>query len=406
MWTGGGAALVGAVSAIAAVALLWLPASGGSGNAASAIRAGVLTFLAALHGGVTVDGLPADFVPLGMTIAVAAIGWRAGSGLADAAEQLGEQRAAVLVRAGVLQAVTFAAACGFAARFATLGSSQVSPFAATVAGLLLFGVSGAVAFARASALREVAAGWLPQWIGPALRAAAAALAVYLAAGALLLGAALVLHHQRVEALSREVGGGWSGVPILLLGALAAPNAAVAGAAYLAGPGFALGSGSAVSLGSTVHGTLPAFPLLGAVPTGPADVATWLLAGLTPFVAGACAARVAAAGVSGDLRSSLRTAGVAALFVAVAGFVLAWQAGGSIGSGRLSAFGASPWKFGLTTAGAVGAVAIGALAALAALEWWRAGRATKDERRPVLTAVHAGVDEPDSDDGTEAGVLAG
>jgi hypothetical protein len=281
----------------------------------------------------------------------------------------------------------------------------VSALAASVAGLLVFAVSGGVAFVRASPLRELVCAWLPDWAGTAVRAAAAALAVYLAAGALLVAAALVLHHERVEALSREVGGGWSGVPILLLGVLAAPNAAVAGAAYLAGPGFALGSGSGVALGSTVHGTLPAFPILGAVPSGPATVPAWLLAGATPFVAGACAARVAGAGASCDWRAALRNTAIAAVLVALAGFALAWQGGGSIGSGRLSAFGASPWKVGLSVAGAVAVVATATVGALALLGWWRR-RAVDEARRPALAAVPADLDQSDTDDDGEADSLAG
>jgi hypothetical protein len=386
VWTGAGTAAVGAVIAIAAVAICWLPAAHGAGSAGSAIRAGILAFLAALHGGITVDGLPALFVPLGMTLAVAGLAWRAGSGLADAAVHLDERRWPVLLRAGALQAATFAASCGVAAHFAGLGTSNVSALAATLAGLLLFAAFGGLAFVRASALRYTVTGWLPEWAGRAARAAAAALAVYLAAGAVLVAAALVVHHGRVETLSHEVGGGWSGVPILLLGVLAAPNAAISGAAYLAGPGFALGAGSRVSLGATVHGTLPAFPLLGAVPSGPATVPVWLLAGLTPVVAGSCAARVARS--AGGWRAQLRVVGVAALLVAAAGLGLAWQAGGAIGSGRLSAFGASPWQFGLATGAAVGAVAMVAVGALSALAWWRAWRA----RRAVDMADDPGVDD--------------
>jgi hypothetical protein len=58
IWTGVGAAAVCATLAIVAVAICWLPVSGASGHSISAVRAGLLTFLAALHGGVTVDGGP------------------------------------------------------------------------------------------------------------------------------------------------------------------------------------------------------------------------------------------------------------------------------------------------------------------------------------------------------------
>jgi hypothetical protein len=248
---------------------------------------------------------------------------------------------------------------------------------------------------------------LPGWSGPALRAACAALATNLAAGALQTAAALVVHHDRVEALSREVGGGWSGVPVLLLGVLAAPNAVIAGAAYLSGPGFALGTGSTVSLGSTVHGTLPAFPVLGAVPAGPATVPVWVLAGLVPLVAGLCVARVAYDGGDSDWRSALRTLGGAAALVALAGVVLAWQAGGAIGSGRLSAFGASPWKFSVAIGGATASVAALAVGAQVVIAWWRDRRAERELTRPALVAVRVEeTGDADPDEDAEADILAG
>jgi hypothetical protein len=404
-WTGAGAVLVGTVSAIAVVAVCWLPAANGAGSAGSAIRAGVLTFLTALHGGSTVDGLPAAFVPLGLTMLVAAIAWRAGRGLADAAEGLDEQEPARLVRAIALQTGVFAALCAVAAHFATLGTSSVSALAGGLAGFILFAAAGGTAFVRSSPLGEAVRDVLPDWSGPSVRAAAAGLAVYLGAGALLVAGSLVMHHQRVEQLSRHVGGGWSGVPVLLLGILAAPNAAIAGASYLAGPGFALGSGSGVALGSTVHGTLPAFPLLGAVPTGPANTAVWLLTAATPIVAGLSAAHAASAAPSWLL--GLRNAAAGALVAAVIGLVVAWQGGGAIGSGRLSAFGASPWRFGLAVGAALAVISGAALGALAALAWWRsrAERRVQASRAPraKLAAV---VPAADDGDAAEEDVLAG
>ena len=400
VWTGAAAAIVCAVIAIAVVAVLWLPAANGSGSASSALRAGVLTFLAALHGGIAVDGLPAAFVPLGMTMLVGVIAWRAGNGLAGAARELGEDHTARLVQAALLQAGVFAAVSGVAAGYATVGTSRVSPLAAGLAGFVLFAVTGGTAFVRSSPLGGELRARLPDWIGPSLRAAGAAIGVYLAAGALLVVGSLVLHHQRVETLSHQVGGGWSGVPILLLGVLAAPNAAIAGASYLAGPGFALGSGSEVSLGSTVHGTLPAFPILGAVPSGPATGPVWLLAAVTPILAGMCAARAVATVPAWQQR--LRRAGAGAAMAALLGAILAWQGGGAIGSGRLSAFGASPWQFGLAVGGALGAVAAASVGVLAALAWWRAR--ADEEMRTFLSAVPSAHGDADDADGED--VLAG
>jgi Family of unknown function (DUF6350) len=404
-WTGAGAAIVCAVIAIAVVAICWLPAANGSGSGASAIRAGILTFLAALHGGITVDGLPSAFVPFGMTLLVAGIAWRAGRGLADAARQLGEIARGSLVRAAVLQTVVFAAVCGVAAQLSRLGTSHVSVFAAVFAGFLLFAVTGAVAFVRSSPLLDELREWTPGWLGPAVRAAASGLAVYLGAGALLVAGSLIVHHGRVEALSSQVGGGWSGVPILLLGVFAAPNAAIAGASYLAGPGFAVGTGSGVALGSTVHGTLPAFPVLGAVPSGPATTPVWLLTAVTPAIAGACVARAVSAEPSWLLR--LRTAGAGGVIAAVFGMVLGWQGGGAIGSGRLSAFGASPWQFGLAAGAAMSIVAAASIGALQALAWWRARAADRvAEAGATLAAVLSVADDAADGDDAEADVLAG
>jgi hypothetical protein len=372
VWTGAGAALVGMIVAIAAVAVCWLPASGGAGNANSALHAGVLTFLAALHGGITVAGLDAGFVPLGLTIAVGIIAWRAGAGLADAANELDETDPGRLIAAAALQTATFVLVCVVAAAWSPLGTSSVSVVDAFVAAAALFIVTGGVAFGWSTTLADDVTERVGSVLFPALRIAAATVAVYLAAGALLVAGSVVVHHAQVEALSRQVGGGWAGLPVLLLGLLAAPNAVIAGAAYLAGPGFAVGSGTTVALGSSPRGTLPAFPILGALPSGPATWLVWLLAVLTPIVAGGVAASIAQRAATWAERWRDAASGVAA--AGFLGLVLTWQGGGAIGSGRLHAVGASPWQFGLVVVGGSGIIAAAALGLGAAFESVRTQRA--------------------------------
>jgi hypothetical protein len=195
--------------------------------------------------------------------------------------------------------------------------------------------------------------------------------------------------------------------VLLLGILAAPNAVIAAASYLAGPGFALGSGSGVALGSTVHGTLPAFPILGAVPAGPATTPVWLLTAVTPIIGGLCLARVAAGTDSWRLR--LRVVGLGALSAALLGLLLAWQGGGAIGSGRLHAFGASPWQFGAATGAALAVVAGATTAALGALAWWRGRGRIAEPRttlRATLTSVIAKTGAAGGDEADEGNKLAG
>lgn len=369
LWTGAGTAALCAAVSIAAVAVCWLPASGSAGSAGSALRAGLLTFLAAVHGGITVDAVAADFVPLGMTIMVALLAWRAGAGLADVAADLDEHEPGRLVGAGLMQAGAFALACALAGRIATLGSSSVPAFGVTLAAFVLFLVSGGVSFVRHSPLGLDLGLAAPAWVSRAGRAAVAMVAVYLVGGALLAAASLAMHHEKVQALSTQVGGGWSGVPILLLGALAAPNAVIAGSSYLAGPGFAVGSGNGVTLISGGHGLVPAFPILGGVPSHPAGPWAWVLAALTFVIAAGCAAALIAGPGAAVEGWTTRCADVAraSLMSGVIGGVLAWQGGGAIGSGHLAAVGASPWQLGVAFVGLTllgGLVGIGLMALIA------------------------------------------
>lgn len=392
VWTGVGAAVVCATVAIVAVAICWLPVSGSSGRTHSAIHAGLLTFLASVHGGVTVDGTSAAFLPLGMMLAVALTAWRAGAGLADAAAAIDERDPARLALAGLTQAASFALVCVVAVPFSTLGTSSVPFLGVGAAALILFAASGGTALACYSPLSDWCLDRVPGAVRRGARAAAAVLAVYLAAGALLVAASLVVHHGRVEELSRQVGGGWGGAPILLLGLLAAPNAVIAAIGYLAGPGFAVGAGSVAGPFTTAHGTLPAFPILGAVPSGPgANAATWLLVALTPLVAGAVLARQA--GRVDGWRERASTVAAAVGIVALAGAVLGWQGGGGIGDGGLRTVGASPWQLGLAVAAAV-TVTGSALIAVTALGRRVAGRASAPpEAIPAPRAAAAKAAEP-------------
>lgn len=387
--TGAGAAVIGAVIAIVAVAICWLPAAGTRGNADSALRAGGLAFLAALHGGITVDGVDTAFVPLGMTVLVGVIAWRAGARLAGIVEDAVDEIAVrQLWWTAAAQVAAFAITCAIAARLATLGTSSASPLAAGLAGAVLFAVTGGVAFVRTSALADELP--LPEWLPSAARVAGVAVGSYLAAAAVLVAGSLVVHHHQVEEISRQVGGGWQGTPVLLLGVLAAPNAIIAGASYLAGPGFVVGSGSTVGVTSTLHGTLPAFPVLGALPSGHgATPVGWLLVVLTPLTAG-----VAGAFVARRSEGRWRALGAGSGIAALAGAVLAWQGGGAIGSGRLHVVGASPWQLGLAFGVEIGtfaAATLGVLAAVAAI------RARQPEPEPSslrarLTAVKDSVVE--------------
>jgi hypothetical protein len=349
IWTGLGAAIVCATLAIVAVAVCWLPVSGAGGRANSAIRAGLLTFLASVHGGVTVDGVAATWLPLGMLLVVAVTAWRAGSGLADAAEALGEHDRLRLALAAVAQAATFTAGTMAAAPFATLGTSRASLPGVGAAAFGVFILTGGVAFVRSTALRAWFGERLPRWLGPVVRAGAAATLVYCAIAALVMAGSLVAHHAQVESLSAALGGGPGSVPVLLLGILAAPNAVAAGVGYLSGPGFTVGTGTTVTLFGSAHGTLPAFPVLGAIPGERAGPVVWAAAALA-----ALGAAIAITRVASRAQRWLGSLGLAALGSLAGGLfvlVLTWQGGGAAGDGRLRTVGASPWQAGCAVAAA-------------------------------------------------------
>src|SRR5262249_3843134 len=204
--------------------------------------------------------------------------------LADVAARLGEQRRRALLRAGVVQAASYAGVCLALVQLSRLGTTAARAAPTALAAFLLFGCVAATALVGPA---------LPPHVRAGVRGAGAGLAVYIGAGALLAAGSLVMHARGVRGLSRQVGGGLSGLPGLVLGILCAPNAGVAGAASLAGPGFAVGSGTAVTAFSSSHGVLPAFPILAALPTGDganAVVLGWMVISL--LAAGLVTARVA------------------------------------------------------------------------------------------------------------------
>ncbi len=207
------------------------------------------------------------------------------------------------------------------------------------------------------------AAWLalPGRLRRLIPAVAAATAVLLAGGALVVGGSLALHLGLAADLAGTgkpgIGGG---VALLLLGLTLVPNAVVWGASWLAGPGFAAGVGTTVGPFAHELGPVPSFPLLAALPAGGVPGALALLSLLLPLAAGALAGRLVQ-GQLGGSASLRRTAVEAASAGPALGLVwlpLLWLAGGPVGGARLSVLGPSPRHvaFALTAEVAVGAVA--------------------------------------------------
>jgi hypothetical protein len=370
----------------------WLPNAGAAGPPMSAIRAGTLAFLAAQRGGIDLDGTRVTFVPLGMTAIVAIVLWRASSLLADVLERLSTTSRRDLVAAGAVQAASYAATSAVLAVIAPLGTTSVRPVPAATGAILLAGVVTAVSLGSTARRRGWAGGSAPDYVGPGLRAALGALCVYLGAASLLVAGSLVVHAGTVSQLSRMVGGGVSGIPLVVLGVLCAPNATIGAAAYLAGPGFAIGTGTSVTAFSASRGTLPAFPILGAIPSGngPPRLGLVVLV-VTLLAAGWVTARLARGSGPVDVGDLFRRIVVAAIAAGSAMAALGWLAGGVLGPGRLHTVGPSPWQFGIAVAGEIAVTSL-VLIGLVALWRWSSVRlvavASSSRRR-----ARASGDEP-------------
>ena len=384
-WTGVGTAFVGTVGAIALVALCWLPASGASGHTSAALKAGALSFLAALHGGVTLDGSPTRFVPLGMTVLVGVLLYRGGSGLGDAAEALGERDPLRLLLAAALQAAAFTTTCLLLVVVSRLGTSGAPVVGVGVASLVLGGGIGTWGLAHASALGEALRRRIPPIAADIARSAGAALLAYVAAAALLTGASLLVHHGQVEAISGQAGGGWSGVPVLALGILSAPNAVISGIGYLAGPGFAAAPAPRSRWAARPTGWYRRFRCSARCPAPGGSLFGWTFAAAVPVVAGWLAVRLLPD--RRTWRELARDFGLVALTAGLAMGLLAWQAGGGIGSGRLATIGASPWRVAVTIGIAVAAGQWLVIGALAAWQWYQ----ERDRSEPDGAAHHADAD---------------
>ena len=174
---------------------------------------------------------------------------------------------------------------------------------------------------------------------------------------LLLGLALLViafliatHISDIKAITITLQAGFfGGLLLLLLNILYIPSAAVSTLSYFAGTGFAVGDSSNVSPYWYELGQIPAFPLLGILPTTRAPIA---LVGILLFIAaGALLAYWA-------LQHGIETLLQSYLFSVVSVALLSYLSSGSLMTSEMGSMGVSIWKFTLAFAVEVG---IGVLA---------------------------------------------
>lgn len=361
-------------------------------------RTAVNFWLVAHHAGFTTGGGRVGLLPLGLILLPAGLLYRGGGWIIRAAEQRYRRRIGV-VQVSLLLAAPYATFAVMLALLARTPSFEASPWQAFLACFSLAFAAGGLGAARAiSASRgRVRSGFgallrlLPDRPRSVVTGVLGSLAVLAAAGALLTGGSLAYHHEEAADVYRMLAPDLVGGVLLMLVEIAyLPNAVIWGMSFAVGPGFSVGAGTSISPTGVFLGTLPAFPLLAALPEpGPAPLIS-LFALTAPFLAGAVGGALTvrsfpsavyeAAPLWGFL-SGVLTGGVMMLLAALSG--------GPLGGHRMATMGPSAWQVGL-----LATLEVGLAAACSAwlVNWWMFR-----ERRPRRARRWSGREDEAADD---------
>jgi hypothetical protein len=161
----------------------------------------------------------------------------------------------------------------------------------------------------------------------------------LGVSSIILGISIFAHLSTVKNLTTVLEPGiLGGLLLLLLNILYVPNAVVATLGYFSGAGFAVGSGTLIAPWKFDLNSIPAFPLLGALPSGKSLFA---LFGIVLVIL--TGALLASWTIDLNMRILVQSLVVSALMCAVIGIA----GSGALLTDAMSAVGVSPWKFTLT-----------------------------------------------------------
>jgi len=326
----------------AATFVAWFAPGADSTSAGSALRVAALVTVLGNHGGGVLNGAHVSLTPVLVSGILAWIGYGQARRLNSTAGFLG-------FLTGYPLGVAVLADWG------RLGSSY-APLGRSVLMATVF----AAAVGAVGCYWDELRGRCPTRWRAVVRAAAAALAVYMLAGALLSAAALGAHLGEATVSYRQIAPGVAGLPVALIGVAATPNAVVAAMGYLAGPGFHVGALTSVSMFAVRDGRLPTFPLLAGVPSGPPMTGMGeVLALVVALVAGWCAVRTTSPTKrrlqfppTGRPMTALCDLGLVASATGAAMVALGALAGGGIGDAALRHVGIDGWRVGLATSAAV------------------------------------------------------
>jgi hypothetical protein len=369
-----GAIAAGAVSATGVallttvVAIGWITAPhAGLGNGLPGVlRVAITIWLAAHHVGFTLRGAGhIGMLPLGLLFIPGALLWRAGRWVVRTGD-VGRLRH--VGYATLALAVPYALVSGALALAARSSLTTPSLALAVLEPFLVAAVAGGLGGAHALAPWRRLIRLLPVRSRSVTIGALATLALLIAVGSVLSVGSLIAHLGQFRALTDTLSPGPIGSLLLLLTEIAyVPNAVVWGIAFCLGPGFAFGAGTVVAPTGAALGSLPAFPMLAALPSGhvPAWVSLLVLAVpyLAAVVGGVLTVRVMPTPTLEAAPAWGFASGAAA--GAVVG-LLAALSGGPLGNGRLAEVGPSGWQVAL-----VAILEMGVTSAVAAglANWW-------------------------------------
>jgi len=320
-------------------------------------------FAASKLGSVSVPEYSFDLIPLGFSILIGWAIYRAGRSLSSDLHLGVSWFGAITSYAILALAVTGVASSKKI--FVEDWQAIFIPTALFAFLLILGSVIGAPRYEGEGELRVKVSGFFTNlfermpWairpvLSPAFRAGTAVVLVLTTFSAIYIAIALAWNWVEVIRLYQSMQLSLLGTISVSMGQLALlPNFIALGDTWLTGVGFSIGQGSMVSPMGTELGPVPALPLLAVIPLGSSSLT--ILFVILPLLAG-FAATLLVKSHTADLRFSYASATSAALVLGisiglVAGLemmLLADFSGGSIGPGRMSAVGATPWLVGLVT----------------------------------------------------------
>lgn len=368
---------VGVLTVVALVLVGWLVDGRTGDGATQAAQIALQAFLLAHGATLTVDWGVLGLVPLGLTALPAWLLVRAGAAVArrrtvQTLPQLAEAVAALTIAYAVLAVLVTA--------FANSDAAGTTPLRAGAGAAVLAAVAATIGVLRVSGLGRLPIAGIP---GPRRAVAAAVLAgclTLVVGGAVVVAVALAVDTGSYAELSRAVAPTWTGaVGLALVGLALLPNAVVFAASLGVGPGFSLGRGTVVGAFDVNLDTVPALPLLAALPdSGATPVAALLI----PVVAGAAIGVILTRRLDPDdergVFSAAAWAGLGGVLTGALLGVAAYAAGGPLGSGQLATIGPSGW---LVAAYAAVEFALVAALTAGAVRWLHRRRANAHPLRP-------------------------